>query len=418
MITPEDFKKIIRTKKIFIYSANLEGKGFVRRLDFLNLKVNGFIDSRKFKDSVHFGYPVIHPDDFFSNFTPNEAIIIITAKHREIRRLAQEFCIKNGWVRGETFFLSTDLCDFYPTIEVSGICNLKCITCNMGLPGANKRGGMMSAETYELVLHKLSNEIPFLNSVYLYQWGEPLLNPDLPKIVEISHNKGISVEISTNLMDIRNLEKLIKTEPDVLIVPCSGTGRNFEIARTGGKWKKFEKNLYKLKEYIEKHSPATFVRISYHIYKDNINKDFDEVKKIAEQLGFYFEPILAHVFPEKMLHHVLYGVPIPETMKIANDLLLYSIEEQLAYAQSVKDRPCFMIKCFPTIRWDTSVVHCSNLMEPTLTRSFLDIPLEEILKNRKANGFCNKCMQHGMHRFFDVAIKVVEKEGVRTIERI
>ncbi|MFN4021485.1 MAG: radical SAM protein [Hydrogenophilus thermoluteolus] len=417
-ITLEEFKKLLNKKNIFIFSVNLEGNGFLRRFNHLGFPVSGFIDSRSFANSQHRGYKVIHPDIFFTTFSPEESIVLITAKHREIRRWAQELCEINGWVRCKTYFFATDLCDFFPTIEIAGLCNLRCITCNMGLPGANKYGGLMTAKTYKSIIEKLSKEIPFLNSVYLYQWGEPLLNPDLPEIVQISHDIGIATEISTNLIDTRKLEALIKTEPDVLVIPCSGTGKNFEITRTGGSWDKFITNTYKLKEYITKYSAKTVVRISYHIYKNNIDKDYDEVQKIANELDFLFEPILAQIFPEKVLQHVIYGTPIPETMLEANKLLFYSIEEQLKYAQSVKDRSCFMIKVFPAIRWDTSVVHCSNLMEPLVSRSFLDTPLEELLSKRTTNGFCDKCMQHGMHRFFDVAIKVIEKDGIRRIERI
>jgi hypothetical protein len=101
----------------------------------------------------------------------------------------------------------------------------------------------------------------------------------------------------------------------------------------------------------------------------------------------------------------------------ANEMLCYPVAEQLAYAQANKDRICFMMKVFPTVRWDTSVVHCSNLMQPVLTPSYLDMPLAELHEVREENHFCDKCMDHGMHRFFDVAATVIEEDGKRTVHR-
>ena len=75
-----------------------------------------------------------------------------------------------------------ELCDYLPTIEVAGVCNLKCMSCSMGVAG-EKQGKIMSTDTYRKVLEKMTKEIPFMNSVYLYLWGEPLLNKELNKII-------------------------------------------------------------------------------------------------------------------------------------------------------------------------------------------------------------------------------------------
>ncbi|GAB6041973.1 radical SAM protein [Endothiovibrio diazotrophicus] len=415
-VTPEDFRPRVEGKTVYIFSVNLEGIGFLRRFTRLGLDVGGFIDSRPFKDGMKRGKPVIPPDTFFQGEL-SDAFVLITAKHRETRRWAIELCERHGLERNRGYMTSTDLCDYLPTIEVAGICNLHCISCNMGLPDANKAGGLMSAATYRQVLGKMSEEIPFINSVYLYLWGEPLVNLELPEILRISAEYGVATEISTNLTDARHLEPVVAAGPDVLVVPCSGVGENFGLTRTGGKWEKFRTNLFKLREYLDKHGVETVVRITYHLYKHNMERDYDEVEALARELGFQFLPVLAQIFPERVLRHVIYGEVIPEEMLRANEMLYYPIAEQLAYAQANKERICFMMKVFPTVRWNTSVVHCSNLMEPVLDPSYLDTPLEELLAHRDGNGFCTTCMDHGMHRFFDVSASVKMEQGRREVTR-
>ena len=415
-ITPEAFRGLIGNRQIYIFSVNLEGIGFLRRFKRMGYDVGGFIDSRSYKNNVQRGMPVISPDEFFAR-DDKEVFILITAKHRQTRRWAIRQCEEFGLVRNQSYMTSTTLCDYLPTIEVAGICNLRCISCNMGQPGANKVGGLMSAASYRQVLTKMSSEIPFLNSVYLYLWGEPLINPDLPEIVRITAELGVASEISTNLTDGRRLEALIEAHPDVLVIPCSGVGDNFGLTRTGGKWEDYRANLFKLRLYIDKHNAETVVRITYHMYKHNQGEDYDIVEGLAKELGFLFVPVLAQIFPERVLKHVIYGEPIPDEMMRANEMLCYSIDEQLEYAQKNKDRICFMMKVFPTVRWNTSVAHCCNLMDPVLTPNYLNETLDELLTRRDCNGFCTSCMDHGMHRFFDVSANVTMENGKRVITR-
>jgi hypothetical protein len=305
----EDFRALLGTRTIYIFSVNLEGIGFTRRLSRLGFEVGGFIDSREFPDAHRQGKPVIHPDRFFAG-NPEEVFVIITAKHRETRRRAIGLCETFGLQRNVSYLTSTTLCDYLPTIEIAGSCNLRCISCNMGLPGANKYGGLMSAATYRQVLEKMVTEIPFLNSVYLYLWGEPLINPNLPEIIRITREFGVASEISSNLVDGRRLEAFVKARPDVLVAPCSGIGDNFALTRTGGDWESYRENLYKLRSYLDKYSQETTVRITYHLYKHNLEEDYTAVETLARELGFQFLPVLAQIFPERVLRHVIDGDPI------------------------------------------------------------------------------------------------------------
>lgn len=416
-MTIETLKQLTNRRKIYVFSTNLEGTGCVKLFKQIGLAVGGFIDSRQFKNEYKCGVPIIHPDVFFNSLA-QEAVVVISAKHRQTRKWAIEKCTNAGLIRGESFFMSTDLCDFFPTIEIAGKCNLRCITCNLGVPSANKSGGFMSAADYRAVLRKMKNEIPFLNSVYLYTWGEPLLNPDTSEIISITSELGVASEISTNLTVSASLiEKAIKANPDFLVVPCSGVEDHFELTRTGGKWNVFKENLYRLREYINKYRAETTVRIHYHMYKNNLEEDYDIVSTLCEELEFQFLPIVAQIFPEYVLRNILYNQPIPEQMQQANKLLYFPFEDQLSYAIENKNRICFMKKVFPVIRWDKSVVQCSNLSFPTLNHNYLATALSELLGTRENNRFCSQCMEHGMHRFFDVAAIVKLVDGKRIIER-
>jgi MoaA/NifB/PqqE/SkfB family radical SAM enzyme len=412
------FLENCRGKSIFIYSANLEGIGLAKRLTALGLNFSYFIDSRQYSASKKQSFDVKTPEAFWGDLDVENTILINATKDRLLKKKITTKAEEHGFKRGRNFFIPTDLCSFFPTIEISGKCNLVCATCDMGLPGANKGRGHMSAETFKKTLSKLCSEIPFVNSIALYTWGEPLLNPEIAEIVKICNEYGVACEISTNLEHQKYLEEFIAAGPDQIVAPCAGTGARYERGRTGGTWEGYLRGLKLIKEYMEKYDKDINVRIMYHLYSDNIDRDYDEVKIIAEELGFNFIPILAHVFPGRVLQYALAGVPLPKTMADAQNNLVFDIDEQLSFSRRLVDKPCHIIKAFPTISWDGRVLHCCNMQGPYVKGRFLETPLEDFINLRNKSRFCTSCMNEGVHRYFDTNIKLEGETGFRKIVRI
>ena len=416
-LTPERLKELVGDRPVYIYAANLDGVGYCRRLTRIGFRVKGFIDTRRYDEGKKMGLPVVHPDAFFGSGEAGKSFILIATKHRKFKKIAIDFCEQAGLVKYRGYLHVMDLCEYLPTIEVSGACNLRCLCCNMGVSGV-KQGRMMNPDFYRRILDKMTGEIPFVNSVFLFLWGEPLLNPFLPDIVEITHEFGIACDVSTNLGITNRIEALIRSGPDVISVPCSGVGEHYEMTHTRGNWNIFKQNLYRLRQLINQYKSDTSVRIYYHIYKHNLGEDYETVEKMAKELGYYFYPLVANLFPEKVFEYKVHGQPLPAEMKKASELLVFPVEEQLEYAYQNRQKFCPFMKAYPTIRWDGSVLHCANMTHPVLHPNYLETSLEELNKLRETSPTCAVCRENGMHRFFDVAYFAVETvDGKRSITR-
>lgn len=396
----DDFQSLVRGRDIYIYGGNVEGVGISRMLGANGLPARAVLDTRRFKDGFLRGHPVVDPADFEG--TPGNALVIICTKHRESRAAARQLCQQRGFVEGSDFIYNTSLCQHYPTIETVGVCNLRCFSCDMGLPGANRGQKMMSVETFTAVLAKLRSEVPFLNSMGMYLWGEPLLHPKIGDLIRIAHAHGVATEFSTNLNNIRNLDAFVEADPDILIVTSSGFGPSYNITHTGGDFETFRENCRILREKLDFYKAETFVRYHYLVYKNNRGEELEQARAFAQSLGFQFVPILATLFPGRVHDYVVLGEPLPAEMVEANKHFVYDIDDQIRWAQERKDKACPSIKAFPTIKWDGSVMHCCNMTKPLVGNGYLNNTLAELEQMREASGFCDRCRSHGVHRVFDV----------------
>ena len=76
-------------------------------------------------------------------------------------------------------------------LEITNVCNLRCEFC----PGTRRKQGFLSPEGFEVLAGKLR---PHVDYIYLHLMGEPLLHPQLSRLLEIAAELGFKVIITTN----------------------------------------------------------------------------------------------------------------------------------------------------------------------------------------------------------------------------
>lgn len=76
-------------------------------------------------------------------------------------------------------------------IEITNICNLSCSFC----PKTKRKLEFLSVNNFNKILEEIK---PYTDYIYFHLMGEPLLNPNLEKFLEIAYEKGFKVNITTN----------------------------------------------------------------------------------------------------------------------------------------------------------------------------------------------------------------------------
>ena len=225
-------------------------------------------------------------------------------------------------------------------IEISGGCNARCKYCPSGRYNLNPSGKnsveFMSARQfiglieYMTEMHILAPE----SIVDLYNWGEPLLNPDFPEIAGWLSKNRFEYTVSTNAScpvafqgkdDLKGLKSLIFSMP--------GFSQDSYDKIHGFCFEKIKRNIRQILNEFREHGFSGYGKIAFHIYQFNIH-EIKNAKAFADELGLDFYPYFA--IPASIdlafgfIDHTLDYEILRE---ISRDLLTFYIDDL------VKERP-------------------------------------------------------------------------------
>lgn len=145
-------------------------------------------------------------------------------------------------------------------IEVTNFCNLNCIMCSRQL--MRRPVEHMDFSLYKKIIDEIKN---YIELVYLHGLGEPLLHPEIFKMIDYAKEAKIPTGMSTNatILDQAKTEQLLKSNLDYLIISFDGaTKETYEKIRKGANFEQTVSNIkYFLKQKKEqKNKPFTVLQ--------------------------------------------------------------------------------------------------------------------------------------------------------------
>ncbi|MEK8132824.1 radical SAM/SPASM domain-containing protein [Paenibacillus filicis] len=76
-------------------------------------------------------------------------------------------------------------------IEITSVCNLACSFC----PQTKRQASFIQLDAFTKILDEIR---PHTDSIYLHVKGEPLLHPKIDQLLDLSHERGFKVNITSN----------------------------------------------------------------------------------------------------------------------------------------------------------------------------------------------------------------------------
>ncbi len=405
----------LKNRDIHLWGARQLGLSLFEALDRQGLTPTAFLDSsRALQGRRVLGRPVLAPETLLDRPAGAEGrpfFIVITSGfyYPEIA----ERCRAAGLADGQDFIAAAELQRFDYQIDVAGTCNLRCLSCPRGNFHPQPAKGFMSPDSFARVLDKIRRDDPFVGAVALYNFGEPLLHPDLPEIIGLARAAGVRTAVSSNLNFRLDFAPAVAAGPAWFRVSTSGWGDSYEVTHTGGRWPLFLKNLRRLRDLRAEHAPDMDVEVFYHIYRDR-HDDFRKMRDLCAELDFTLRLRHAALAPLDLVMEVAKGRPLPPEAEATRRLQTLPIDEALELAREQRHLPCPYQRCL-WITWDRRVRQCMEWFGPDLDLfpDFLETPLDGIAAAREDRGLCRRCQAEALHRCYLIYgdESLIEKRG-------
>lgn len=219
----------------------------------------------------------------------------------KLSRLQNRYRLLSGYLAGRR-----DLQAFPMTliVENTGKCNLKCPMCPRELEE-------YPPEDFDFELFKRIIDEVAESSELVFPWGlgEPLLNPDLFKMVRYCKDAGLYTVVSTNatLLNEERGRKLIESGLDNLIIAFDGTTPEvYEKYRKNARFDRVRANIQRFLQLKKEMGSSLFVVLQMVRLPDNQHqvKDFHRMWSIegVDEIRIKEDEV---VFPEVALQERL-----------------------------------------------------------------------------------------------------------------
>ena len=169
-------------------------------------------------------------------------------------------------------------------VEPSSNCDMKCPVCAYG-QGRRSPGGDMSLEMFEGIIEELGDRLIFLN---LWNWGEPLLNRDLPEMISLAKKRKVMVALNTNALLLHDemARRILSAGPDYMIISFDGVDEEtFERIRGKGTFTRVKENVrdfMTLRSEMGMRRPVVDLKM---IITRHNEEQIDDLRALSKELG-------------------------------------------------------------------------------------------------------------------------------------
>ena len=232
---------------------------------------------------------------FIQRFTPSFGLFDVRVFFRPVRPLGSKLTLRrllNLYVVRFQRMRGHSKVHGYPvtlTIESANVCNLACPFCFTGAGEVGRAKTHFPMSLYKRTMDELGD---YLFQLELHNWGEPLLNKNIPDLIQIATDKGVSTLISTNFsfpFSEERAEALVGSGLSILGVSLDGARQEtYEQYRVKGNLEVALDNVRRINAAKKKLGSASPKLIwEFHVFEWN-EDDIELARSMAEELDMEF----------------------------------------------------------------------------------------------------------------------------------
>ena len=156
-------------------------------------------------------------------------------------------------------------------IEITNTCNLKCSFCIKN----KRKNKFMSYEEFKTILKKIK---PHTNYIYMHVLGEPLMHPEINKLIEYAMKEGFNINITTNGYLIQNLKTNVRQINISLHSYCGDIELNEYLDNIFKNIKQYKKTYISLRIWVKNKYHKEIIKYIENKYNIKIKEPFKNIK--------------------------------------------------------------------------------------------------------------------------------------------
>lgn len=321
-------------------------------------------------------------------------------------------------------------------VEILSECNLRCPLCAFGSKNTfERKHGKMELDYFIKILDKIKMENPHA-MVNPYHHCEPLLHPQLPEMIREIRKRGFTCAVSSNFNNISRLEEVIDADLNSLEISVSGFYQGtYAKSHVGGDIEKVKENMRELRRIIDKLQSQVHINVIYHMYKDNIDDDFDAMKSFTESLNFsFFSCWSRSINLELSLKYLIYNnyskctgfkenwidknIQMSEEYIKSMDRIIYLPQD---YINEYKDKilnNCPSNERFIHIKWNGNINLCGWAFDDRLVGpEYISTPTDRLYEIRRNHSVCKECLKNNFALYCNYfGMEEIDKRAIARLE--
>lgn len=242
-------------------------------------------------------------------------------------------------------------------VDLINVCGLKCPICPNGRCEIPRKPAQMTPDLFRRIMRVMG---PYLYTLTLTNWGEPLRHPRLPELLAIARKYPCYIGFSSNLQHLTDdlLDDLIQSGIDEIGVSIDGaTAETYSRYRVGGDFDTAVQNMQRLidrRNALGRQRPKIRWQVLLNKYTE---LETDAIIRRGRDIGVdsvMFVPIFVDI--SRMFTHspaerlARDGDWLPENAQLS----IYDYE-----TGRLKGNPTFCSKL-----WDSMVIHPDGAVSP------------------------------------------------------
>ena len=237
--------------------------------------------------------------------------------------------------------------------ELTSFCNLKCPVCPTGAGTLSRPAQSLDVDLFGRLMDEVG---PYLLTLSLWGWGEPLLHPRLAEILRIASRYPVVTLLSTNgqnLMNPKVIDALSFSPPAHLIVAIDGlSDATNSQYRVGARLDQILAGVRRLAQIKQERCQAVPVLQMRYIVMRHNQHELPHLRDFARHNGFDLLTIRTLVLADSAEQKHRELVPDLEEFRAYE----YAGDERVRRKDFVCQEPFW----FPTVYADGTVVACDQ----------------------------------------------------------